>query len=85
MNKILIDYPVNLDSSVLHEIGNFQDDLHKEIEMKGMGEVYDIDSIDGQLTIDIFKKRDLGTINGIIKKKLQYYKLEEIVSVNKSK
>ena len=85
MLKISIKYAVDHDGSVLHEVGNFQDELFKEIEMNGMGKVYDVDRIDGQLTIDISKKKDLGTINSIIKKKIQYYKLEEIVNVERPK
>ena len=76
---ITIWFPANSDGSLTHQIHNFSEDIWREIEQAGLGDVGGIETIDratDKLTITVFHNRRIGAVRKLVEGLLKAHFLD---------
>lgn len=71
---IVIAFPADINGSLTHQVRNFGEDIWREIEQSGLGDVGGIDAIDQAtdvLRIHVFRIQKVGTVRKLVEKLLK--------------
>ena len=76
---IIITFSANSDGSLTHQVRNFGEDLLRQIEQDGLGDVGGIEAIDGAtdtIRVHIHHTRKIGTVRKLVDKLLRAHVLD---------
>ncbi|MEL7257917.1 MAG: hypothetical protein AAFN80_08735 [Pseudomonadota bacterium] len=76
---ITILFPTNSDGALTHQVRNFGEDLWREIEQTGLGDVGGIETVDratDKLKVQIHHTRKISTVRMLVDKLLKAHFLD---------
>ena len=76
---ILIRFPTNSDGSLTHQVRNFGEDIWREIEQAGLGDVGGIETVDraiDELSVTVSRSSKIGTVKLLVERHLRSHLLD---------
>jgi hypothetical protein len=81
---IVVKFPHPADSGIVHRALNFIEDVYRQTENLNLASVEDIDHYrDGEFTITVTAKRNIGEVMQIVRKQLNQHNLMDLATIKR--